>query len=186
MELDVNWKRAVKILWACTWRTYLTYFLFIISLVFISNYETLNILLYFFGYFFFSIYCLKKVFNKGFDEFDIVLMKKVFKRNELSTTNVNTELEITWKRSLIIFWAYHWRTWLASTLILSVIPIIIAVIYYSLNLSFGLKTLPVFQNTFIFISTVFVFTISIYIYVYYFKKILKKDFGKFNIVLIKK
>ena len=237
MELEANWKRALKIFWAYLWRISIAQYLFIILLDFSFNinlhdssnlsYSTshrdmslmsfnrvLKSILSFFSYFFFSTYFIKKVLNKSFDEFNIVLMKNEFKGNELKT-NVNKEIEITWKRSLILFWAYLWRSVLTSftmPLILIFIFIIWTFIFtpkatgiaiagatliitclITLNLSlpfiFFLSPLPFilyYIQEFIPFFFLCSITISIFISIYYFKKILNKDFDKFKIVLIKK
>jgi hypothetical protein len=90
------------------------------------------------------------------------------------------ELEITWKRTLILWWAFFWRNLfaiLASHIIGYIIGLIVSVIGDFLGADI---------TTILWLSGSLGVTIGLLISIIPLKMILGKDFGQFRLVLLSK
>jgi hypothetical protein len=88
-------------------------------------------------------------------------------------------LEVTWKRAMIVWWAFSWRT-LLITPIGMIIGGVLGGIVSVLGTKMGLD-----QKILLAVITVISFPFGIAISVFILKLILKKRFSEFTICLVK-
>lgn len=89
------------------------------------------------------------------------------------------ELEVTWKRTTKIWWAYLWRNLLAIVASVAIGAIIGGII------GFILGTMGVSVETIKVVTMPIGFVIGLIISIIPLKMILNKDFGEFRLVLVK-
>lgn len=88
------------------------------------------------------------------------------------------ELEVTWKMSLKIWWAYFWRTILGT---LALVVVLFICNYFVNIVAVFLKLPPVFITIILGIIT---FTFSIAVSLIVVKQILNKNYGSFRLSVV--
>lgn len=88
----------------------------------------------------------------------------------------NVELEVTWKRAILVWWSYFWR-YLLFTFLCSIAGIVVLV---CLSIA-GVKDPRV-----VWVLSIFGVVLGPITAILPFKMILGKDFGKFRLVLLNK
>lgn len=167
MELEVTWGRTVRVWWAYVWRLMLITSIIGFGLglfmgVLGSPPQLANIILNLTGIISIAISfaVMQRILGKDFGEFRLVLIRK----------EVNTELEVTWGRTVRVWWAYLWRSMLITFIIGFVMGLLQAQGAFN-------SDLPI-QLVGIIISLAFSLVVM--------KMILGKDFREFRLVLIRK